>query len=75
MLSATAVVICNSWTLLHLPLGNKTTMSTLSSPRTPSIAALPVSPDVPAMMSQHDLVVDIGLGLNKELYFTLMYSL
>lgn len=47
MFSSKYEVICNSCTIEILSLGNRTTMSTDLRPLTASIAALPVSPDVP----------------------------
>lgn len=55
MFSSTYEVICNSCTTEILSLGNRTTISTDLRPRTASIAALPVSPDVPTLKNLLEL--------------------
>ena len=51
-LSSMTVVICSSCIREHRPLGKRTTMSAQRKPLTLSIAALPVSPDVPGQFSK-----------------------
>lgn len=55
ILSYSAVTICCSWTREHRPLGRRTIKSTNLRPATASMAALPVSPEVPWKKNQVEI--------------------